>query len=58
MKKWKAKLPDGKTLSFESDSPREYMRDAGYSAYALEQAVPKQKKSRQPVEKTGKRQRK
>lgn len=39
MKKWRALLPGGAEMMFESDSPREYMKNAGYSEYALEQIV-------------------
>lgn len=37
MKKWEAKLPGGKKIAFESDTPREYMRYAGHDEYALTQ---------------------
>ena len=40
MKKWIAYLPGGAKIAFESDSPREYMENAGYPEYALEQIVP------------------
>ena len=35
MKKWHVKLPEGKELWLESDTPHEDLEKMGYSAYAL-----------------------